>query len=145
MPTTLPRTEAPTSTGLSFRLASLTASLGVVLILASLLWPLLFPTRGDWSDDQAKALSHASAKNHRLQFEAAETASHSHKHGPAKARDPALVRRERDAAQEDLQRQLAELHAAQTAGQSTIRLLRWLGIAAAAAGAVGILIWREPG
>jgi hypothetical protein len=105
---------------------------GIFLLVASFVWPSIVGGRRAWNDEMAQSYAIAAANYH--------DALHARAHGgqaPDGAK-PALTQ-----AREDFEEQQSALHSAQTRGQLSATVCRWLGILGAASGFVILLLVRR--
>jgi hypothetical protein len=139
---------------------------GMGLVCISWFWPSLVGGRQNWSDAQAKEYTETLIEYHRLNGEFTQVQQQLKQTGPSNPQaslansrlansaatgepvDPAAATADRlatelSASKARYQKQLAALDQARTHGEGAATVMRWLGIALAAAGIVGMLAGRS--
>jgi predicted negative regulator of RcsB-dependent stress response len=115
---------------------ALLAATGIALMALSIVWPLLSNGRANWSSKKATAYQSAAANLHQLSMKATHT--------PSEKQSRAL-HDELAKAQTEYLRLRGELDAARdTPGRGAV-LLRYVGLAIACGGAVGLIAKRAAG
>ncbi len=117
-------------------------SLGVAIVLLSLVWPILFPPQAVWSPEKAKEYTKVGARLHALNVQLSAAGENPKtREENLKALEP--LRREHRETQEQWETLREELATAKQRGQSTQTVLLWTGAALAVLGMVGWLATRE--
>ena len=98
---------------------------GIFLMVLSVVWPRLFSGQAVWTDDDARSHAAAAIDLHRASED-----------GGAAPEILATAERRADESQ-------ARLDAAENRGRTVAWLLRWSGIAASLAGAIGFFVLRK--
>lgn len=111
-------------------LATISISVGILLILLSLFWPTRGGGQSNWSPEQAKKYQAASVKLHSL--------AHSTAH--ASAAEQQASRKELEQAEAEYTEIRAGLDSAIDGPRRFSRVLRWTGVFLLAAG--GLVIYR---
>ena len=113
---------------------------GILLMMASAVWPLAADGRSRWTPDKAARFEEIGAGLHELSHARAH-ASPSHHHDEQEHEHDAS--RELAAAQRAYQQLARELDAVRAGPQRTAGWLRWTGIGIAAVGSLGYWARRE--
>ena len=98
---------------------------GILLVALSFVWPWFFGGQAVWTDDDARSFAAAAIDLHRASED-----------GGAAPEDLATAERRVDESQ-------ARLDAAKNRGRTVAWMLRWTGIAASLAGAIGFFVLRK--
>ena len=115
------------------RLSLLICLVGLLLVIASFVWPHLIGGRQAWTREEAAGHSRAMVKLHGLTVK--------HVRGPADGKveeDAELA-----AARQEFARGQRALDAARDRGQTTASIFRWLGIFAVLGGGAAYLVGRR--
>jgi hypothetical protein len=139
---------------------------GMGLVFISWFWPSMVGGRRNWSDAQAKEYSETLIEYHRLNGEFAQVQQQLKQTGPSNPQsgladtrlansvatgepvDPAMASADRlatelAASKARYEKQLTALDEARTHGSSTAVVMRWIGLALAAIGLVGMITIRS--
>lgn len=103
--------------------------LGVILLVASFLWPRLDDGRSTWTDDKASAYQEVSARYHGLSVG-----------NPNKPENRRLL----DETKAKFEVLKSELDSTRERGNRVAAWLRWTGVVLAIVGAAGVMTTREP-
>jgi hypothetical protein len=114
--------------------------LGVVLLLASLAWGILFPASSGWTDEKSLRLQELSQRAHVLGGQRG-AANHNPKlHG---GRSAAEIDEEFEQVTAELEKLGAEAEGRIEAPKTAASILRWAGIAFVVAGGLAIFAGRS--
>ena len=102
---------------------------GLILVVASVIWPKLDTGRSSWSDEKAKAYQDVSLDYHNLSFR-----------DPNKAENRRLL----DETKAKFEVLKSELDSSRERGNKVATWLRWTGVVLAIVGGVGVMTTREP-
>jgi hypothetical protein len=139
---------------------------GMGFVFISWFWPSIVGGRQNWSDAQAKEYTETLVEYHRLNGEFAQVQQQLKQTGPSNPQagladsrlansaatgepvDPAVATVDRlatelAASKARYQKQLAALDQARTHGEGAATVIRWVGIALAAVGIIGMLARRS--
>ncbi len=117
-------------------------SLGVALVIVSLVWPILFPPRAVWNPEKAKEYTKVGARLHALNVQLSAAGQNPQTREDS-LRNLEALRKEHHETQQRWEALQEELTAAKQRGQSTQAALLWTGAGLAVLGMVGWLATRE--
>ena len=105
--------------------------LGLVLLIGSFTWALLFPATGSWTPDKGERMSELRIKGHTLggELDAAQRRPSMH------ARSVAEIEAEYNQVKAEMAQLGDELESKQNRPKTMATILRWTGIACVAVGA----------
>jgi hypothetical protein len=114
--------------------------LGVVLVLASLVWGLVFPASSGWTDEKSAQLRELRNRAHILGGQVAAADSKPSMH---KGANPAELKAEYEQVKAELQQLGEELDGKIDAPKTAATILRYAGIAFVVAG--GLVVYTSKG
>jgi hypothetical protein len=122
---------------------SLTAIiLGMLLMLVSATWVLMFPPTRSWTQDKSEQLSELGSETNRLKFAIVEAKNNPSMHS---GQNPAVLQQQYDEVREEYDVLHQEFLNASQRPQNMSTVLRWSGIALIIVGAVMTFIGRSSG
>jgi hypothetical protein len=122
---------------------SLTAIiLGMLLMLVSATWVLMFPPTRSWTQDKSEQLSELGSETNRLKFAIVEAKNNPSMHS---GQNPAELQQQYDEVREEYDVLHQEFLNASQRPQNMSTVLRWSGIALIIVGAVMTFIGRSSG
>src|SRR5262245_24023613 len=119
-------------------LPGIAVAVGMVLLVGSALWAILFPASRGWTDEKAARMTELSAQSHSLGFEL-EAARKPNMHA---GRSLPEVQEEVDKVNAELETLRLELEGKLASPNKAARILRWSGIAFVVAGAIVVFANR---
>jgi hypothetical protein len=113
---------------------------GVLLLLVSFAWGILFPATRTWTEEKSKRMADLNGKGHLLSMQITEA-----KESPAahKGRSLAELQKDYDSLQSEYSGLKADFGHARDSPKTTSTFLRWSGVAFVAAGALILFAKRE--
>jgi len=107
--------------------------LGILLLVVSVAWGLLFPPTRSWNDEKSQRLSELGSETNRLKFALVQS-----QHNPSvhAGQNPAEVKLEYDKVRQEYDLLHQEFLSAQDTPKTVAAVLRWAGIVLVVAGAV---------
>ena len=114
--------------------------LGIVLMVASAVWPKLFPSTNSWTTEKSNQLSDLGSQTNMLKFQLVEAQNNPRMHS---GRNAAEIKQEYEKVRAEYDQLHAEFEAARDRPANAAKALQWTGIALAAIGGVLVLIFRD--
>ena len=114
--------------------------IGLILLVGSGLWPVLFPATRTWTDEKSRRLKELAAQE-QLLLGKLEIAQHRPK--MTGGQNPAMMKEQADEIRTEREALQAELTAATTGPEKMSSMLKWSGIVVLALGIVGHLATKE--
>ena len=110
--------------------------LGVLLVLLSALWPILFPAERNWTQEKAERMTELSNTAHQLLYEAIRAKENPKPGGP----DRREAQQKYDDAKAELDALQAEFESNRDAPKNSAAGMRWTGIAMVLIGGCWVMI-----
>ena len=108
-------------------------ALGLLLVVASVVWEQLFPPTRIWSDEKSEQLAELGSETNRLKFALVQSQQNPSIHG---GQNPAEVKRAYEKARQEYDLLHQEFLSARDRPKTMAAMLSWAGIVLVAAGAV---------
>ena len=113
---------------------------GVVLVVASLLWGLLFPAAKNWTPEKSTRMSQVAEEAHLLSFKLADAKNHPNMQGGV---NPAELQSQYKEKERELAELKEEFNSIKDSPNATAKYLRWTGIAFVLLGGAASMVTRE--
>jgi hypothetical protein len=113
---------------------------GFCLLLASVLWPLLFPATRSWTDEKSRRLKELSSK---AQMAMAKVEWAERKPNMTGGENPAVLKEQAAEMMAELSALQTEFTSAVDGPQTMSAILKWSGVGAMALGIVGYLATKD--
>jgi hypothetical protein len=113
--------------------------LGIVLLLGSALWALIFPPSRSWTEEKATRLTELGNRATALQLQLDQAKARPSMHSGL---NPAELKAEQEQVEADYKALYQEFASASNSPKTAASFLRWAGIAFIAAGALVVMATR---
>ncbi|HMP05567.1 MAG TPA: hypothetical protein PJ982_04385 [Lacipirellulaceae bacterium] len=113
---------------------------GLLLLLVSFSWALLFPPQRSWTEEKSVRMAELGSQGNLLKFELIEAQNNPRMHG---GKNAAELQAQYDAVNEEYMKLRAEFDNAAQSPKTAATYLRWSGIAFVVAGAIVVFANRE--
>ena len=115
-------------------------TLGILLLVASVVWGQLFPPTRTWTDEKSQRLAELGSETNRLKFALVQSRQNPSVHA---GQNPAEVKLAYDKAREEYDLLHQQFQAARDTPKTVAAGLRWAGIALVAAGTLLFYVKRS--
>ena len=107
--------------------------LGMLLLVASVVWEQLFPPTRAWTEEKSQRLAELGSETNRLKFALVQSQQHPSVHA---GQNPAEVKLAYDKARQEYDLLHQQFQSARDSPKTVAAVLRWAGIVLVAAGAL---------
>lgn len=107
--------------------------MGIVLLIASFAWGMLFSSRASWTPEKSQQMADLGNKANLLKFELINSKSNPSMHA---GKNPAELQAEFDKVSAEYDKLFSEFKGVRDSPKQSSRILQWAGIAFVAAGAL---------
>jgi len=114
--------------------------LGLVLLLLSVLWPVLFPATRTWTDEKSRRLKELSGKT---QYAVGKLEYAKSKPNMLGGESPAVLQQKADELMQELEGLQNEFASAKDSPQTISTVLKWSGVGTMALGVIGYLATKD--
>lgn len=111
--------------------------LGVVLLVASVVWPSLFPATNNWTNEKSERLAELGSQTNLLKFQLVEAQNNPSMHA---GRNPAELKQKYEVVRAEYDQLHAEFESARDTPEGMARTLRYSGIALVLLGGVATFV-----
>ena len=125
-------------------LPMLTIGLGILLLLGSVVWPMVFSTTRSWTDEKSNQLSDLSTQVAGMRFKLTQAKRQA---WPGAEREPvnnlAVMQKKFDHASQELATLRIEFESAISSPQTSSSFLKWAGLSVLVAGIFGWIALKD--